>query len=286
MHPTVARRIQSGEMKDPRTGGFWTFVPYMPNRPVSCLTRALIALDRAVVDARHRVEVVVQGPCKHELPDPDVFDFDLHYVHNERNEGNAKPPADSIRRFLDSDCAWWCRLQDDIILADRAWHQLVLMIQQEADRGVRIACAQVSTGNAKWMKPWCFEIKPVPGGVPHLALVEHAHATHSGGWMQWHVAECVGFGSTVIRREPLEEGCIPDERYFVGGVDTDLALQFHAAGYRSILTVDPVCKHIHSQCSTEAYDNARYSKERHMEAWRVWRDKWGMDFEFLRTFGR
>jgi GT2 family glycosyltransferase len=261
-----------------------TYVPYHPSRPTACLMRALKSLNAATAKP-HWVDVAVQGPLKGELPDPKHFRFRLNYHLLPENQGNAVPAAQSIERFLKTGAKWWCRLQDDIILPPQAWEKMLNALAYEVERGdFRVACCQMSTGGKVWMRPWCFDVRPRLGQMPLLRLEERSLASRGVGPLHWEVSSCVGFGSTIYARKPLEEGCLPDTKMFVGGIDTELAFQLHARGYTSLLMTAPTCNHTHAKCQGEGYHSIRYSRKSHLQSYERFKEKWNVDFRFLHEF--
>jgi GT2 family glycosyltransferase len=269
-----------------------TFVPYHPLRPVDCLIRALDSLKTAT-KLDHRVEVAIQGPLPLgvELPPPEAFPFQLIYFPLVRNRGNAVPANDSVSHFLSSPAKWWARLQDDIILPNRAWDTLIDLISWEKEKGEhKVGYAQIRTAKGNyWMRPWQFE-RALIGGSSVIRLREAYYAKRKGVLkhdkkVSWHVAGCTGFGSSVYHRKVFEAGCAPDRRYFVGLIDTDLAYQIHQAGYKSALTWEPMCEHTHQRCLGKGdkgknYQRVRYGQDIIRASRRKWLNKWGSDFSF------
>jgi predicted glycosyltransferase involved in capsule biosynthesis len=270
--------------------GITTMVLHHPLRPMSCLKRSLRGLERSTNGREHVVDVVIQGPVKGPLPDPSKFKLHINFFQEEKNIGISKPAVRSIKQFLERGHRWWSKVDDDILMPRNGLDKLISVLEFEQSLGILdVGAAQMTTGAGTWVhKPRVFVIsrEKHSDGRP-IFYTQNGHVVErTKNEVTWRVADCTGWGSTVFNRSVFEKGCMPDTRYFVGVIDTDLCYQMFHKGIRIALVNNPSCTQLVQECYNKAYKNIRYNKERIQQSGRKFSDKWGVYYKQLAEYNR
>lgn len=247
-------------------------VCHVPIRPVDCLVRTLDALRSASKSREVVVQVVVQGPCDHELPPGGIWPqdhFSVHYAHNERNTGVAQPLAEHTKTWIDMGCiGYWAKIDDDVVLRPGAFDMMLHVIDVAIREGHRVGCCQMN----------------VAGAQATLLSSEHGQLKRTGGWHQqlkggeWSakLVDAVGTGSTVFTPLPFEEGCRFEPSYVIGGVDIDMSWQMTREQIRSVLVDAPGNIHDIGGCSPSAYHMVRWNPKSINKSGEIFRRRWGI----------
>jgi len=251
-----------------------TLVMYHPLRPVDCLIRTLESLAKATKHS-HRVEVFVQGMCRHDLPPTDAYaPMELVYLQSKANVGNSRPMAERFRHWMNiekDETEFWAKVDDDFELPERGWDLLIEALDAERSR------EQYSIGAAclgtKQNFPQMFHIKD---GVFDRVFGFCAVRVERIKELEWVVADFVHNGATIYTREAFEAGCMFDPAYFVGGEHVDMALQMHQVGLHSIATSNPKSVHFASKCTPEEYRLVRMDQTSFVRAHDHFVRKWGL----------
>jgi len=266
-----------------------TCVLYHPARPVHCLRRALVALDRATKH-RHVVEVIVQGPLQNDVQLPKAAALphvSLQYFFNDRNMGSAMPMRASIQRFLGTDHAYWAKCDDDMSFAPMAWDRAIEALEtEERHKQYKCGCAMIAVPAHMWSgRPRIFYREKRIGAVPTLKWRIDSYVERTGSdQLRWEVCDFADHGCTVFNRAVFEDGCLPDARLFTGGIDFDLCLEMLARGYKSILVTQPRSNHHHGECKPYRYGVVRYDAESTQSSGRILQEKWGVEIELLTRY--
>jgi hypothetical protein len=74
---------------------------------------------------------------------------------------------------------------------------------------------------------------------------------------------------------------LPDPRYYIAGLNLDLALQIEKYGFKGLLVTQPCCVHKHMDDPVD-YRKDRY--DRFGEGAVAFRKRWGTDHKNLKRF--
>jgi GT2 family glycosyltransferase len=248
-------------------------VCHVPIRPVDCLVRTLDSLRVASASRDVVVQVVVQGPCDHELPPGGIWPedrFSVHYAYNDRNTGVAQPLAEHTKTWIDmgSSSSYWAKVDDDVVLRPGAFDLMLHVIVEAGRRGYQVGCCQMN----------------VAGAQAILLSAEYGQLKRTGGWHQefkcgpWtaRVVDAVGTGSTIFTPLPFQQGCRFEPSYVIGGVDVDMSWQMTNKQIRSILVDAPGNVHDLAGCSSSAYHKVRWNPKSINKSGETFRRRWGI----------
>lgn len=247
-------------------------VCHVPIRPVDCLVRTLDSLRCASKKREVVVQVVVQGPCDHELPPGGIWpadNFSVHYAYNERNTGVAQPLAEHTKTWIDMGCSgYWAKVDDDVVLCREAFDLMLDLIMTAIKVGHIVGCCQMNVA----------DIRPTLLSSEHgqLRRLAGAHGRLQAATWDAAVVDTVGTGSTIFTPLPFLEGCRFEPSYVIGGVDVDMSWQMTRKGIRSLLVDTEGNKHDLGRCSSSEYTMVRWNPKSINKSGDIFKRRWGI----------
>lgn len=253
-------------------------VCHVPSRPVDCLVRTLDALRFASDRCSVIVEVVVQGPCDHELP-PNVIDikddFSVHFTHNKLNTGVARPLTEHTQSWLAIRGDYWAKVDDDVVLCRGAFDMMLDAIAEANRAGLNPACCQMDVGGIR--STLLSSSKEV------LIRMQGAHGSfHNKKWSAF-VCDAVGTGSTIFTRRAFDAGCRFEPSYIIGGVDIDMSWQMTQKDLRSVIVRSHGNLHDLERCSPAEYHKVRWNRSSISKSGEIFKNRWGIEDPRLRS---
>jgi len=246
-------------------------------RPRCCVRRTLRALSGATAIRPFLVEVVIQGPAE------DVTwlvrgktNFELVRVDNHKNLGMGVPIAAATERFLKRDHRWMMRLDDDMLLRKGSIDLAIESMLREQEHGTKVDRVMIANKNSK---PVGLRLEKREGDIPALHL-DRGKALWSRSVrpdLTWSVSDFVDTGCTIFDRAALEDGCMPDPRFFVGSFSVDFGWNALQRGYLSVMYEGSKADHISRQCRSIEHESVRRGESHVRENGRIFADKWGIE---------
>ena len=253
----------------------YTIILHHPARPSSCLMRTLLSLQGATKTNCHVVDVIVQGVKR---KSSEVKGLELRYAEVGKNIGIGGGFKLGVKRFLKSNAKWLLKVDDDIVVPRLGADILRMAIKEERSVNkrklggimmatkktrTRILVKGVSTNNIPY-------VKPVDGrrGIGKQRFF--------GCDVRWIITDFTDIGCTLYSRELFDDGCIPDEALFVGGIGLDLVLQGDALGYSWAVCINPQCDHYNLDCHTDEYRGIRSNRAVYRRSLAYFYRKWGI----------
>jgi len=258
--------------------GIHILVLHHTARPDCCLRRVLRALVGATREQKVRVEVVIQGPVGSVSR---LFDgepsYELVRIDNHVNLGMGRPIVASTERFLNSDYRWFMRLDDDIELSHGSIDEAIATFSRENKPKQKLDRVMIANQRSV---PFMLKTKARPNKCPAL-YIEKGHSRRvnmkGSNRPKFFICDYVDTGCTIIDRKAIENGCVPDMRYFVGGFSIDFGWNAKKLGYRSMLYTADKANHFSRECRTEEHERVRRGTKLVRENGRRFMRKWGVE---------
>lgn len=256
----------------------YTIVLHHPARSTPCLSKTLQSLETATTED-HVVDVIVQGRKNPSgIYQPEAENYELRYVEVGRNLGIGSGFKLGVERFLQTDARRLAKIDDDITIPALAWDILDQIIHSERERNGR-KLGSVMMANAK-TKTRLLKRMMSPNGIktsyPVDGMHEHSHCQMFDREVSWSITDFADIGCTLYSRQLFEDGCMPDEKLFVGGIGLDLVLAGTALGYEWAVCGTPKCIHKNKDCHTLEYKQARKNEGIYRNSCRRFLEKWEM----------
>lgn len=257
----------------------YTIVLHHPSRPVRCLARTLDALSRATAGKKHIVDVIFQGVMNrnHGYPTRGK-NYRLIYTEVGRNIGIGGGFKLGVKNFLKSGAGRLAKIDDDIAVPRWGWDVLDGILSHEARVGERKLGAVMMSTDRTRVRLLKYGVSV--NGIPTVKPVNGNRGTGReklcGYSVVWKITDFSDVGCTLYPRSLFEDGCVPDEALFVGGIGLDLVYQGNKRGYSWAVCRTPRCEHFAEECHNVHYSGVRSNRETYARSHAHFYKKWGV----------